>query len=554
MPAADPLLSIVIPAYNYGRFLPKAVSSALEQGFDKLEVVVLDDCSTDDTPQCMQPFLADPRVRYLRNEHNLGAVLNVNKAFGEARGEFVMLLGADDFLLPGCLWRLHDALCRHPEAGFAYGNYVIADDNDRFVTTIRHPGHLPCDLPPGRDDFPELLKFDNYIYMVATLFRTSAIRENSAFDLELMIDDTPGRFFRATDWDLVLRLALRNIASSFVYAPLAAFRVHGNQASLGQEVDQQGIASREAAVLLERYLVPENRQRLAGHEAGILSMIASKRAYYIRYAQPGISGNPKAVLESFNRSENFLRQLAADPCDEALEPATLSVVLTQLDDAEVLQASLLALEGQSFGDWEAVVVNRGRFHLGNLCERQSLANRVRYIHLPGASLAEARNIGARLARGHLLYFLEAGTSMTPAYLGALARELAAAGCVAVQCPVETREPEECSALYGAWQSLLRMVLPAGHPWGGDMPPLSAFAMRRHIFLRLGGFDTSLPLLTELDLILRLERDHPVHQLDPLPEVSTPSLVAGLYRQNAELHNDNALEQALQAVVRRFAAT
>lgn len=552
MSDATPTLSIVIPAYNYGRFLPKAIASALEQAFTDIEVIVVDDCSTDDTPERVEPFLADRRVRYLRNEHNLGAVRNVNKAFAEARGEFTMLLGADDFLLPGCLDRLHDALCRHPEAGFAFGNYVIANDDDRIVATIRHPGHFPCDLPPGRDNFPDLLARDDYIYMGVTVFRTAVLREYGTFDPELTIDETPGRFFRATDWDLVLRLSLRGVQSIFLYAPLAAFRVHGNQASLGQDFDHQGIAAREAAALLDRYLTPANRSRLAGHESGILTMIAGKRAHYTQFSQPGMNGDTQKVLESFERAERFLHELVQDPCDDMLEQPTVSVVLTQLDDAEGLQAGLQTLKAQGFADWEAVVINRGRLHLGNLCEDKELAGRVRYIHLPGASLPEARNIGAHLARGPLLHFLEPGTNLPAEYFASLASELSSAGCVAVQCPMETYEPAECGGLYGAWNTLLRLILPAGHPWSADMPPLAAFAMRRHVFLRLGGFDTALPLLAELDLILRLEKGYPVHQLAVAPGASVPSLVATLYRQNAELRNDNALEQTLQALVRRFA--
>lgn len=554
MPIDTPIISVVIPAYNYGRFLPKAVKSVLEQDFQNLEVIVLDDCSTDDTARRIETFLADARFHYLCNERNLGAVPNINKAFARATGEFVMLLGADDFLLPGSLSRLHQALQRYPEAGFAYGNYVIADDDDNVVATIRHGGHLPCDLPPGRDDFPDLLQFDDYINMGTALFRRAVIAEHGAFDPTLTIDEVPGRFFRATDWDLVLRLSLRGILSVFVYAPLEAFRVHGNQASLGDDFNQQGIAPRETAVLLDRYVVPENRMRLVGHETAILAMIAGKKAHYNRFAQAGINGDPQRVSSSFARAEDFLRRLAAEPCDEPIEKASLSVVLTQLDDVEGLLSSLRTLKDQDTRPGDIIVVNRGRCHLGNLCEQGKDGIPVRYLHLPGASLAEARNIGARFARGPLLYFLEPGTVMGPHHLGTLTAELSKAGCIAVQARIEVHEPAECSGLHGAWSSLLSMVLPAEHPWRTAIPPLSAFAMRRHAFLRLGGFDVSLPVLAELDLILRLERDYPVHQVAAPSGVHALSLIAGLYRQNAQSGNENAIEQALQAIVRRFALT
>lgn len=553
MSSPIPAVSVVIPAFNYGRFLPKAIRSALEQGIDTIEVVIVDDCSTDDTAQRIAPLLDDPRVRYIRNDFNLGAVPNVNKAFGEAHAPYVLLLGADDFLLPGGLQRLLRTLSDHPEAGFAYGAYVIADDEDRVVSTIHHPGHLPCNIPPGRDDLPALLTFDHYIYLGACLFRTSVIREHGAFDPTLTIDESPGRFFRATDWDLALRLAQRGVLSAFEYAPLSAFRVHGNQASLGQSFDQEGIGPREAAVLLDRYVVPENRSRLAGHEDGIRQMIAGKHAYFSRLAHPERCGDPLKVFRSFERADGYLRSLAADPCDEAIESPSISVVLVLRDDPEALEQLVPMFAAQQIEDMQIVVINRGRLDMKNLCSDTRLAAGMRYVHLPGASLAEARNTGARVSREDFLYFVEPGMTIDADYLAALRAPLAQQGCLAVQSQVAAFEPAECRTLLPAWRDLLRMVLPPGHPWSEAIPPLPAFALRRHLFLRMGGFDTSLPLLSDLDFILRLERDHPVLQLSERAGTACSSLIASLYRQSTETGGSDTVERSLQALIRRHTA-
>lgn len=546
-----PTVSVVIPAYNYGRFLPKAIQSALDQDIDGLEVIIVDDCSTDDTSERVAPLLLDSRVRYLRNDVNLGAVPNVNKAFSEARGPYVLLLGADDFLLPGCLRRLLRTLEDNPDAGFAYGAYVIADDEDRIVATIHHPGHLPCDIPPGRDDLPSLLTFDHYVYLGACMFRASVIQECGAFDPTLTIDDEPGRFFRATDWDLVLRLAQKGVQSAFAYAPLAAFRVHGNQASLGQHFDQEGIGPREAAVLLDRYVVPENRIRLAGHEDGIRQMIAGKREYFAQLAHPERCGDPAKVLRSFDRADDYLRRLATDPCDDAISVPLTSVLLVLRDDPESLERLLPMLAAQECDDLQLMVINRGRLHMGNLCDDRRLPGGIRYVHLPGASLSEARNTGARLCLTDILCFIEAGMTIDSAYLSALRGALMQPGCVAVQGQIACVEPAECKNLLPAWSNLLRLVLPPEHPWSAAIPPLPAFALRRHLFLRMGGFDTGLPLLSDLDFILRLERDHPVVQLQEHPDTIGSSLIAGLYRQSSEAGPGDAIERSLQILIRRY---
>ncbi len=547
-----PLISVVIPAYNYGRYLPKALSSVQAQDFQDWELVVVDDCSTDDTPERLQPFQTDARIRVIRNPENLGAVANVNKAFGEAQGEFVLLLGADDFLMPGCLGRLHNALRQYPQAGFAYANYVMVDDQDRLVATVRHPGHLPCYLPPGRDDFPDLLRFDEYIYMGATLFRSQVIREHGAFDPALTVDDQPGRFFRATDWDMALRLSLRGVPSTFVYAPLGAFRIHDNQASIGRDFDEQGIGAREFAVLLDRYLVPENRARLAGYEAGILDTLNRKREAYRHASLPGRNGDPARVLAAYERGETYLRELQNDPLDGHLENPTLTIVLPLMDTPETVDQVLAKLDLQQFPNWELVVVNRGRMDCANLGDDPTRSQAVRYLHLPGVGLATAYNLAAQVAAGQLLYFMDPQGDLAPDFLAYLVQALSQPGCTTVQYPVATREPKECAGLHPAWSSLLRMVLPVGHPWQGQIPPLAAFALRRALFLRQGGLDQSLPLLADLDFILTLERNFTVHQLASQGTALVGSMIAMMFQENALGLTDRGIEHALQMVVRKFA--
>jgi len=99
-----PLVSICIPTYNHAHFLPAAIGSALAQTERNLEVLVVDNCSADDTPAVVAGFCrADPRVRYVRNETNLGLVGNLNRCLELASGVYIKYLLADDLLEPDCV-------------------------------------------------------------------------------------------------------------------------------------------------------------------------------------------------------------------------------------------------------------------------------------------------------------------------------------------------------------------------------------------------------------------------------------------------------------------
>jgi len=95
----NPLVSVIIPAYNCVRTIEKAIDSALSQNVE-LEVIVVDDCSKDDLDGVMERYGGDPRVIYIKNEHNLGAASSRNKAVLMARGRYIAYLDADDYWAP----------------------------------------------------------------------------------------------------------------------------------------------------------------------------------------------------------------------------------------------------------------------------------------------------------------------------------------------------------------------------------------------------------------------------------------------------------------------
>lgn len=540
-----PLISVAIPAYNYARYLPCAIGSVLRQEIDgiDLELVIVDDCSTDDTPQAVAPFLHDTRVRYLRNDGNLGAVRNINKAIAETRGQFVLLLGADDFLLPGCLGALLAALAAHPAAGFAYGNYVVADEDDRILQVIEHPGHIPANLPPWRDDFADLLCLDDYINLGTTLFRRELIERFGFFDPLLTIDEQPGRFFRATDWDLCLRLSLAGIRAAFVYSTLSAFRVHSTQASVGGDFDREGIGLREFTVLLDRYLKPENAWRLAGREAGMRALLQGKIAAFVSQADAAALSDQSALRERIARAEEFLTQLAERSFDEALSPPPgIAAIIVANDNPRELLLTLSDLQQQAAPPEQTLVINCGRMDLSHLVRP------ARYLQLPGASLPEARHCGVQLTTSAALSFIDAGSRLPPDHVACLAGTLSQAGVVVVQSMGGNGQEGRQANDDAAWRSALAALLPETNPWRRTPPSLSEFALRRHAYHRSGGFDQSLGTLDDLDFLLRLQRGFPIHTL--ASKMTPVPMLATMLERARESAQADVVARSLQTIAER----
>jgi glycosyltransferase involved in cell wall biosynthesis len=126
-------VSVVIPCYNYGRFLPDAVESALVQPGIDVEVIIVDDCSTDDSREVAERLVAaHPEVRLVVNPQNSGHVRSFNAGCAASSGEFVVKLDADDLLAPGALSRATALFEEHPSVGLVYG----------------HPRHFSSAVPP----------------------------------------------------------------------------------------------------------------------------------------------------------------------------------------------------------------------------------------------------------------------------------------------------------------------------------------------------------------------------------------------------------------------
>ena len=114
-----PTVSVLMTAFNREEYVGPAIESVLAQTFTDFELIVVDDCSTDGTVEAVRPYLADPRVRLVQNERNLGDYPNRNHAASCAAGEFIKYHDSDDLMYPHCLAVLVGLLRDEPSAAFA---------------------------------------------------------------------------------------------------------------------------------------------------------------------------------------------------------------------------------------------------------------------------------------------------------------------------------------------------------------------------------------------------------------------------------------------------
>ena len=134
-----PKVSVCIPVRNGGTFLPLAVESVLEQSFQDMELIIVDNCSTDGTAEWIaQKISKVSNVRFYQNATNIGLVGNFNACLAQARGEYIKFLCADDLLLSGGLWRMVEVLDADPSVTLVVGGRRLIDDNGRKIATQRY--------------------------------------------------------------------------------------------------------------------------------------------------------------------------------------------------------------------------------------------------------------------------------------------------------------------------------------------------------------------------------------------------------------------------------
>lgn len=126
----DGLVSIIMPSWNTAKFIAKSIQCVIDQTYQNWELLIVDDCSTDNTNEIVEPFLSDKRVKFFHNEKNSGAALTRNKAMREAKGEWIAFLDSDDLWTPDKLDKQVKFMEEHGYV-LSYTEYEKIDEEDK---------------------------------------------------------------------------------------------------------------------------------------------------------------------------------------------------------------------------------------------------------------------------------------------------------------------------------------------------------------------------------------------------------------------------------------
>lgn len=266
--SARPLVSIVLPTHNGSRFLRESVESCLGQTYPDIELVIVDDGSSDATPEILGS-LSDRRVRTIRHPVNLGLPAALNTGFAHATGELLTWTSDDNLYDDDAIEVMVNYLDEHPDIAFVYTDFRLIDDTGRVIGQV--------EVRP-----PDSLKESNYVG-ACFLYRRAVYEQLGDYDPAARL---------AEDYEYWLRVS-RHFRMAPLHRPIYSYRMHGGSLT--------GAHGQHTALRLCR--------RLA-HEYGLLSASEYRRALaaldvdegFLRY-QNGQPASARALL---------LKGLAAD--------------------------------------------------------------------------------------------------------------------------------------------------------------------------------------------------------------------------------------------------
>lgn len=186
-PRTKPTLSVGIPNYNHARFLHEQLESIFLQSYVPLEVIVLDDCSTDNSLDVLNSFACQHlNMQVMRNERNMGPTWTVNRLIELTKGEYVYLPSADDRILPGFFEKTMALLARNPEAGLcsATGYLIDEDGSRRGLRAFPIVSSKPQYFPP-HDVRMILHKFGRWFEATSVIYRRDTLVAEGGYHNEI---------------------------------------------------------------------------------------------------------------------------------------------------------------------------------------------------------------------------------------------------------------------------------------------------------------------------------------------------------------------------------
>ncbi|MBR0831333.1 glycosyltransferase [Bradyrhizobium manausense] len=233
-------VDIIVPCFRYGHFLRECVQSVLTQSGPELRVLIIDDASPDNTAEVAQELAgSDSRIDCRRHTSNQGLIATANEGIAWVSADYMLLLSADDYLLPGALSRSVELMEDHPSVAFTFGRAVLLDQRGEHPLYRSYYG-MEVDLRTrilSGLDFITLSRAECIVASPTVVVRTSLQKKLGGYSADLPY---------ASDMEMWLRLAAHGDVG-FIGADQAVYRYHSANMS-SEPSPEQNLLQRKAAI------------------------------------------------------------------------------------------------------------------------------------------------------------------------------------------------------------------------------------------------------------------------------------------------------------------
>ncbi|MDB5111823.1 MAG: glycosyl transferase family 2 [Mucilaginibacter sp.] len=243
-----PLWSVVIPTYNCSNFLPQTLNSVLAQArsLDEMQIMVVDDCSTDGEVQPIVERVGKGRVDFFRQNENVGSLRNFETCINKSRGQWIHILHGDDQVKPGFYSEIENLFNQYPTVGAAVTGLSAIDENG---AVLFHYGRVQSHLGA----------IENWLQKISA----RQFFESCAIVVKRTVYEELGGFYGVhygEDWEMWVRIASKYPVA---YSPqlLALYRLHGNNISTRAFSTGQNFKDIQTVInIIQKYLPVEKRK------------------------------------------------------------------------------------------------------------------------------------------------------------------------------------------------------------------------------------------------------------------------------------------------------
>ncbi len=518
----DPVVSVVVPCYNQGRYLEQAVTSALSACSRRMEIIIVDDGSTDPriAKQLAQARQFNPDVVRIHRQRNQGLSGARNTGMALLRGQYVQFLDADDLLTPGKIDAQVAQLELNPELDISVCNYLLCDESRGFFTKTEE---AIARFEMSERDFLYRWERGFVIPIHAGLFRKAALTEN-LFDTQVKAKE---------DWLFWTRLSIAGKRFGYIAGHWAIYRQHESSmrrsyVNMGTAWLQAGLKINEAVGHREPLFFesvvswfeqcyrsnPDYRSEIARRQLALSTSAAALVT-------------PEKVQNSALQASQFARDIldALSPLKPSSQDPKISVVVPVYGHFEYLKSCLGSLADQGAVPFEIICIDDGSpdarvaLLLGELRDRNP---RLR-VHREPANLGISviQNLAVEMARGEYVAFLDCDDSLAQGALEAVHTTLVSNPEVDYLFTDRIDVDDEGEiiriARYGGYD---RILFKSNESIPDDlldgMVASHLKVIRRKVYQAVGGCDPTLSGVQDWDLALRIAQNYRLYYLaEPL---------------------------------------